>query len=392
MPDLSFTMDRDAFTEAVTWAARIIPGKPQTPILAGMLVTGGPSGLTLSSFDLDVSAEIGLPEAQQVTPGSSLVSGRLLATIAKVLPRKPVTWTDNGSTVAIQCGKVDFSLPTMLADQYPVLPALPEDTGTVSADEFSHAVTQVIGAASSDEAKPGQMCVSLEITSQSTLTLTTTNGHRIAMREIDWTPLSDNPAIGQRLLIPTRALAEIGRLGDDQVYLAISGNESDAQLLGIHGGTRRMTSRLVDDKFPNCRAALPKQYLTTAAVTVPEIAESVTRALAVTGSSADNHPRMKLTFGGNTLNVYASTSIGTVNEDIDVQLTGEPETVWINPVYLMDSLNALDSDKATIGLQGGLRGLMFAPNVVEADELLANPLAGETIQMIQPIRHTEPAA
>ncbi|DAZ90268.1 DNA polymerase III subunit beta [Mycobacteroides abscessus] len=390
MPDLSFTMDRDAFTEAVTWAARIIPGKPQTPILAGMLVTAGPLGLTLSSFDLDVSAEIGLPDAEQMTPGSSLVSGRLLATIAKVLPRKPITWTDNGSTVAIQCGKVDFTLPTMIADQYPVLPALPDDTGTVSADEFSHAVTQVIGAASTDEAKPGQMCVQLEITSETTLTLTTTNGHRIAMREIDWTPLAD-PSIGQHLLIPTRALAEIGRLGDDQVYLAVSGTESNAQLLGIHGGTRRMTTRLVDDKFPNCRGALPKQYLTTATVVVPEIIEAVTRALAVTGTSAENHPRMKLTFGEGGLNVYASTSIGTVNEDVDVQLTGDAETIWLNPVYLMDSLNALDSEKVTIGLQGGLRGLMFAPDVVEADDLLANPLAGETIQMIQPIRHTEPA-
>ncbi|DAZ90171.1 DNA polymerase III, beta subunit [Mycobacteroides abscessus subsp. bolletii] len=392
MPNLSFTMDRDTFTEAVTWAARIIPGKPQTPILAGMLVTGGPNGLTLSSFDLDVSAEVGLPGATEMTPGLSLVSGRLLATIAKVLPRKPVTWIDEGSMVTLRCGKVDFTLPTMLANQYPVLPSLPEDTGSVSAEEFSQAVTQVISAASTDEAKPGQMCVKLEITSETTLTLMTTNGHRIAMREIDWTPLTDDPPIGQHLLIPTRALAEIGRLGDDQVFLAISGTSSDAQLLGIHGGKRRMTSRLVDDKFPNCRAALPKQYVTTATVVVPEIIEAVSRALAVTGTSADNHPRMKLTFDENGLNVYASTAIGTVNEDVDVQLTGESDMIWLNPVYLMDSLNALSSDKVTIGLQGGVRGLMFVPDVVEADDLLANPLAGETIQMIQPIRFIEPAA
>ncbi|DAZ90370.1 DNA polymerase III subunit beta [Mycobacteroides abscessus] len=392
MPDLSFTIDRDAFSEAVTWAARVIPSKPQQPILAGMLVNGADDALTISSFDLDVSAEVGLSDATEMTSGSSLVSGRLLATIAKVLPRKPVHWHDKGTSVAIQCGKADFSLPTMLADQYPVLPILPADMGRVNAEDFSRAVAQVIGAASTDEARPGTMCVNLEVTSTSTLTLTTTNGHRIAMREINWLPLIDDDAVpvGQRLLIPTRALNEIGRLGDDDVYLAFSGSGEDANLLGIHGGQRRMTSRLVDDKFPDCRSVMPKEYNATAAIVIPDVIEAVSRALTVTGTSSENHPRMRLTFDDDALTVYASTSIGTVNESLDAELTGDAITLWLNPVYFMDSLNSLNTDKATIGLREGIRGLMLAPGVVSADDLIANPLVGQRLQMIQPIRHQEP--
>ena len=69
------------------------------------------------SAEAQVAAEI-------ASPGSVLVSGRLLSDITRALPNKPVDFYVDGNRVALTCGNARFSLPTMAVEDYPTLPAL----------------------------------------------------------------------------------------------------------------------------------------------------------------------------------------------------------------------------------------------------------------------------
>src|SRR5271165_3840184 len=127
--DLKFRLVRDDFADAVAWVARTLPTRPTVPVLAGVLLTGSDDGLMISGFDYEVSAEAQVA-AEIASPGSVLVSGRLLSDITRALPNKPVDFYVDGNRVALTCGNARFSLPTMPVEDYPTLPALPEGTGT----------------------------------------------------------------------------------------------------------------------------------------------------------------------------------------------------------------------------------------------------------------------
>ncbi len=82
-------IEREALADAVTWVARALPTRPVIPILAGMLLDADEGRLTLSCFDYEVSARMSA-EAAVAEPGRALVSGRLLAEIARSFPARPV--------------------------------------------------------------------------------------------------------------------------------------------------------------------------------------------------------------------------------------------------------------------------------------------------------------
>src|SRR5277367_5933797 len=116
-------------------------------------VTDSNDGLTISGFDYEVSAEAQVA-AEIVSAGSVLVSGRLLSDITRALPNKPVDFNADGNRVSLTCGNARFSLPTMAVEDYPSLPELPEETGTLPSDLFAEAIGQIAIAAGRDDTLP----------------------------------------------------------------------------------------------------------------------------------------------------------------------------------------------------------------------------------------------
>ena len=53
-------VERDVLAEAVAWAARSLPARPPAPVLAGLLLKAEDGQLSLSSFDYEVSARVGV--------------------------------------------------------------------------------------------------------------------------------------------------------------------------------------------------------------------------------------------------------------------------------------------------------------------------------------------
>ena len=78
---MKFQVNRDVFSEAVSFAVKLLPQRTTLPILSGVLIEATEGSLVLSSFDYEVSARTEIA-AQVDEPGRVLVSGRLLADIA----------------------------------------------------------------------------------------------------------------------------------------------------------------------------------------------------------------------------------------------------------------------------------------------------------------------
>ncbi len=116
---MKFRAERDVLAEAVAWTARSIPTRPGTlPQLSGIKMATASDGLRLSGFDYETSAQVTLA-ADVADEGEVLVSGRLLADIARALPNQPVDVSLDGSKLSLACGSSRFSLQTMPVEDYP---------------------------------------------------------------------------------------------------------------------------------------------------------------------------------------------------------------------------------------------------------------------------------
>ena len=358
LTDLKFRLVREDFADAVAWVARNLPTRPTIPVLAGVLVTGSDGGLTISGFDYEVSAEVQVA-AEIASPGSVLVSGRLLSDITRALPAKPVDVSVEGTRVSLTCGSARFSLPTMAVEDYPTLPALPEETGVVSAELFAEAIGQVAVAAGRDDTLPMLTGIRVEISGEKVV-LAATDRFRLAVRELTWSTVSAD--IEAAVLVPAKTLAEAAKAGADgaEVHISLGAGSSVGKegLLGIRSEGKRSTTRLLDAEFPKFRQLLPTEHTALATIGVAELTEAIKRVALV----ADRGAQVRMEFADDVLRLSAGADdVGRAEEDLPVEFSGDPLTIAFNPTYLTDGLGSLHSARVTFGFTTPSRPAVLRP-------------------------------
>lgn len=336
---MKFRVERDVLAEAVTWTARSLPTRPPVPVLAGVRLEADASGVVqLSSFDYEVSARSEIA-ADVAEPGTVLVSGRLLAEIARALPNKPVDLTLEGTRVLVTCGASRFTLLTMPVEEYPALPAMPAQVGVVRGTELTEAVSQVTVAASRDDTLPLLTGVRMEIEGD-LITLLATDRYRLALRTLPWTPAT--PGISAVALVRARTLSDAAKSlgGSDQVTIALA-TGTGVDLIGFEAGGRHTTSLLVDGDYPPVRRLFPEETPIHAVVATHALVEAAKRVSLV----AERNTPIRLAFSAGQVVLDAGQGDDAqASEALEASLTGEDITVAFNPQYLLDGLGALSTE------------------------------------------------
>jgi DNA polymerase III subunit beta len=346
-------VERDPLAEAVAWAARALPARPTAPVLAGIRIQAG-SELTLSTFDYEVSARAIIAVAAD-EPGTVLVSGRLLAEIIRILPNKPVDLFTDGSKMTVRCGTTTYTLSLLPVDEYPTLPDMPEVTGTVGADTFASAISQVAIAAGRDDTLPALTGIRVEI-SDDMLTLVATDRYRLAVRELPWNPVMSG--LSTALLVPARVLSDTAKALNSSAEVAIalaseaaSGASADG-IIGFEGGGRRTTSRLLSGEYPKYQSLLPSEFSAVAEIPAAQFSDAVKRVALV----AERNTPVRLTFNPGEVLLEAGTGDDAqATEAIEASFEGEPMQIAFNPQYLLDGIGAIDSDVAQVSFTSATR-------------------------------------
>jgi DNA polymerase-3 subunit beta len=357
---MKIRVERDGLADAVAWVARSLPSRPPVPVLGGVMLDAGSSdgdpgdSLTVSGFDYEVSATVGVP-ATVADGGRTLVSGRLLADITKALPNHPVEIAVDGSRMTITCGSAKFSLPTMPVEDYPALPAMPQLAGELPGEVFGEAVAQVAVAAGKDDTLPMLTGVRLEI-GEGKLTLVATDRFRLAMREFAWEP---NETLSETaVLVPARTLADaaktLGGAGNN-IELSLAANDG---LLGLSGNGRRTTTRLLDADFPKYRQLLPSEHSAAAIIDVDSLVQAIKRVSLV--AERGTQVRLEFVDGGLRLSAGGDDE-GSAEEELPVDYTGEPVTIAFNPTYLLEGVHAVRTQRAHLSFTTPSRPALLKP-------------------------------
>ena len=375
---MKFRVERDVLADAVSWAARTLPTRPSMPVLAGLVLEANEDSVTLSSFDYEVSSRVTIAADVQA-PGTSLVSGRLLADITRSLPGAPVQLSNEGTRVVITCGRSSFTLPTLPVEDYPSLPAMPDSSGDIEAALFAAAVAQVAIAAGRDDTLPTLTGIRMEIEGGN-IVLAATDRYRLAVREFSWNPKSSS--ISVNALIPAKTLADTAKslATTDLVTIALSAGGSGEGLIGFEGSGRRTTTRLLDGEFPKYRTLLPSEAATVASVDTSTLADAVKRVALV----AERNTPVRLAFDGSEVVLRAGAGEDAqANEVVECRVDGDGLEIAFNPTYLLDGLSAVDSATTTFSFTQATR-----PAVLTGADNSAASAVDDYRYLLMPVRLT----
>lgn len=340
---MKFTIEQQKLVDVVNWVSRSLSTRPIQTALLGIVIDAEGGKVHLSGSDLETASRAST-DADIATPGKVLVPGKLLADISRSLPNKPVTIQLDGTRVLVNSGSAKFTLPVLPINEYPNLPDMPDALGTIDADVFNQAVSQVSTAAGKDDSLPSLTGVHVEVKGEN-ITMAATDRYRLAVRELTFNPARPNTEAVA--LIRARTLLDAAKTlaTSKNVNIALAPATSPERLAGFQTDSKSTTTRLLDGTFPPYRHLLPQESLTTTVIEVAPFLDAVRRVALVT----DKTIPLKLTFTGNTVTLEAGGGDeAQANEVFEINKTGEDLTIAFNPNYLLDGLHAINAPYAQI--------------------------------------------
>ncbi|AUS34634.1 DNA polymerase III subunit beta [Rhodococcus qingshengii] len=356
---MELRITKSELTSAVLDVLRVLPAKAVTPILGGILIEADFASVSFSAFDYERSLTVSA-SADVSTPDRVLVSGKLLAGIAKVLPAKPVTLKVDGQALVITAGATRFTLPLMPVEDFPHLPKPDEPSGTIDARVLIDAIERAASAAGKDETLPMLSGIKIE-TVGSAITFASTDRFRMSCHTTEWAP-----GVADSELSVLVGAAEMSDL-------AKALTETDEVTLHFGDGTLSVTTarstatiRLLDCEFPKFRQLFPAEYGTVVSVETSQLSDALNRTTVMQGGA----PHVLLDMSEKGIRVHLeSEGTGTVAEWIEANVYGTDVEIKTNAQYLRQALAATRHDMVTLGIVKDNRPFLVHPGALTSPDM-----------------------
>jgi DNA polymerase-3 subunit beta len=338
--------------------SRAVSSRSTLPVLSNVLLRTEDAGLKLTATNLEIGITAWV--AGKIDgEGQLTVPARLFNDLVAGLPagERIDLESDDNTTLRIKAGRYQTQLRGIDAEEFPVIPSPGErPTTRVNQRELRHALSEVVFAAASDEARPILTGVLTRLSGDK-LTLAAADNYRIAVRTLTILDAVEDTS----LVVPARSYAELMRVmtdSDDPVDIMLANSKS--QVL-FHVNDIDIVSRLIDGQFPNYQQVLPSSHSTRAVVERDELLKAV-RLSALIASSAANVVRLRLGDDGTgMINVAAAADVGEAQGDVEAAIEGESVQISFNARYLQEALQSLEQDQLALEFSGPLSPGVLKP-------------------------------
>jgi DNA polymerase-3 subunit beta len=354
---VKFRAERDTLLEALSTAARAAATRGGAlPALSGVRMEVAGDLLKLAGSDLDLTVQVEAT-VNGIADGVCVVPARLAADIVRALEPSAVSVSAEGSEAVIAAGRSQFTVRLLPAEEFLRLPEPAADAVTLDSATLSAALTQVVRAASRDDARPILTGVLLAAEAGG-LRLVATDSYRLALRDLPGTSLL---AEGKQVLVPARALGELTRVlsGAPTVTLRLGADQATFEV-----GPVRLTTRLIEGEFPNYRQLIPSAYPNRLSVGKEAMIDAVRRVKLLAREATP----VRLALRADGVQLTAITQdVGQAREDVDAKYEGTEMTVAFNPDFLLEGIEAIPGDEVMLETLDALKPATLKPTATNPD-------------------------
>lgn len=330
-----FTCEKDTLQEAINNVQRATSTRTTYPILEGIFIKALGDRVVFTATDLDLGIETYI-SAEVHEKGAVVLNSKLFGEFVRKLPNEKITIKMENNNVYITCHKSEFVILGNNPDEFPQLPTINENAMyEISQDILRNMIRQTIFAIAQDETRPILTGVLFEV-KDGTLSFVALDGYRLALKTYQIESSSNISAV-----IPGKTLNEISKIlqaTDDMVKITFTPNHILFNL-----GTTKIISRLLDGEFINYRQIIPDEYRHRAKVNINELTSSIERASLLAREGRTN--LIKFEVKNDRLAITSNSQMGTVYEEVNIELEGEGIRIAFNSKYFLDVLRIIDADE-----------------------------------------------
>ncbi|MDX2244471.1 MAG: DNA polymerase III subunit beta [Leptolyngbyaceae cyanobacterium bins.302] len=378
-PSMKLVCAQNQLSTNLSLVSRAVATRPSHPVLANILLIADEATqqIKLSAFDLSLGIQTSFP-AQIEIGGKLTLPARLLTDIVSRLPDGDITLsTDLGEEegkeptylTTLVCANGRYQVRGMASEEFPELPDVDDgEKVNLSAIALIEGLRNSLFSASPDETK--QVLTGVHLTlNEAGLEFAATDGHRLAV--VETAPEeAEKPAksskkkeaIAQELdvTIPAKALQELTKLLDRQAESSV-GVKFDRGQAVFEWIDQRLTTRLLEGQYPNYRQLIPKQFGHQATVDRRLFLSAVER-IAVLADQKNNIVKLTLTGAKESLALSVDApDVGSGEETIPAQITGEDLIIAFNVKYLLDGLKTLNTAEIQMQFNTPTSPAIFTP-------------------------------
>ena len=264
------------------------------------------------------------------------------------------------SAIELSTDEGKFKLTGHKADEYPQLPVIEEPQEfEITADAMSTAINKTIFATGVDELRPVMSGVLCELNEED-ITFVATDAHKLVRyRRTDY-----KPGLSQSFIIPKKPLNQMKSIlsaGDDE-KVQVQYNETNAF---FHFNNVNVICRLIEGKYPNYEAVIPKDNTNTLTVDRQNLLNSIKR-VSIFANQSTHQVRFGISGQELILSAEDVDFSNEAKERLSCNYDGEDMEIGFNSRFIIEMLNNLVNDEVIFELSTPERAGLISP--AEKDE------------------------
>ena len=346
---MQFKIQRDVLLQSLTFVQGVVEKKNTLPILSNVLIQAKNEKLLIVATDLDIIFEDLIQSVKIEKEGSTTTSANVLYDILrKIQAGSEISFNlSSNNKINIKSTNSDFNLLCLPPDNFPTFSDnFKEEKLELDKNRFLALINKTKISISNDDTRHylnGIFFHISESNKNSFLTGVATDSHRLSSCSM---PISSNinfPSI----ILPKKTVYQLSNLlneSKDKVFLSSSSSKIQFNI-----GETKLTSKVIDGKFPDYKKVVPTENSKELLVSTKEFIDSIERVITV---SLDRKEGVKLEITKDQVQLSVnSTNSGEGKEIIKAKYASSDLIISFNSKYLLDIASEIKDKNIKINLK-----------------------------------------
>jgi DNA polymerase-3 subunit beta len=356
---MKFIINSLLFSKQIQSISGVITNNNTVPIINCFLFHLDENLLTIRATDLETTLVTKIEVESGRLEGLSdiAVPSKLLIDILKSLDDVPLTFSVDDATygINITSGEGKYRLAGKNPETFPNMPEVREtEVLTVPSGALINAISKTSFAASTDEMRPQMGGIYCDITPENT-TFVATDAHKLVRyRRTDIH--SDNPTSFILPRKPITMLRNILAAQKEEMDVTVEYNNTNAFFTFENF---YIICRLVDGKYPNYDAAIPKDNPNKLTVDRNSFLNTL-RRVGLFANQASHQVRLSIQERELVVSAEDLEFSNDASEKLPCQYEGEPMEIGFNAKFLTEMVSNIESEQILIEMSHPSRaGIIF---------------------------------
>ena len=317
--------------KSVNISLKAVPSKTTMPILECILIDATTNQIKFTTNDMELGIET-IVDGQITEKGMIALDAKIFYEIIRRLPENDVTIsTDSNFTATITCEKAKFTIPGKEGEDFAYLPVIERDEClTLSQFTLKEMIRQTLFSIAMDD---NNRLMTGELFEK----IVSLDGHRISIRRM---PLKREYS-DKKIVVPGKTLSEISKILSGEVDEQVSIYFTKNHILFEFNQTM-VVSRLIEGEYFRIDQMLSSDYDTKVSINKKEFLDCIDRATLLV-REGDKKP-IVIEITDDRMELRINSSMGSMNEEIDIVKDGKDIVIGFNPKFLIDALKVIDDE------------------------------------------------